>query len=90
MIKSRHFLREMRELARDKVNDTVLKELFLAQLPKSVAEILDIVEAKDLDSMAKGADRGVTRVEGEVATASASSTPINTAPRPEMETLMKK
>lgn len=61
------FLREMRELAKDKISETVLKELFLAQLPKSIAEVLEVVEARDLDSMAKGADRGVTRTGLEVA-----------------------
>lgn len=55
--KPSHFLREMRDLARDRLSDIVLKELFLAQLPESITEILSVVEPKDLDSAAAGADR---------------------------------
>ncbi len=55
------FLREMRELAGVQVGDTLLRELFLAELPSAIADILTIVETKDLESLAKAADKGWER-----------------------------
>lgn len=55
------FLREMRELAGKQVGDTLLRELFLAELPTSTAEILSVIEIKELESLAKAADKAWER-----------------------------
>lgn len=53
------FLRSMRALAKGRVTDVVLKELFLKQLPGNLRKILSVVETPNLESLAAAADRGV-------------------------------
>lgn len=52
------FLRDMRDLAKDRVGEAVLKELFLAQLPETLRKILVVIESASLETLAAAADRG--------------------------------
>ena len=54
--KPSRFLREMKELAKERVTDTVIKELFLKQLPTGLRNVLAVIETSNLES--KAADRG--------------------------------
>ena len=49
------FLREMQEVAGDLVAKQVLRELFLHQLPKSLREVLTVINTASLESLAKAA-----------------------------------
>lgn len=62
------FLPEMHDLAKDRVTDTVLKELFLAQLPEVFASILSVSAMTNLDAMAAGADSYWAREKSEKTT----------------------
>lgn len=73
------FLREMRELAKGLVSDTVLRELFLNQLPQSLKDILVVIESASLESLAEAADRGWQSAQASVI-ASTSVTPAPTQP----------
>ncbi|XP_065224308.1 uncharacterized protein LOC135848337 [Planococcus citri] len=55
--KPSEYFREMKALAKDKVTDDVLREMFLAQLPKSAADILTVLSTTLLDELAKAADK---------------------------------
>jgi hypothetical protein len=48
----------MRNLAKDRVGEAVLKELFLAQLPETLRGILVVIESASLETLAAAADRG--------------------------------
>ena len=69
------FLREMQEVANNLVADQVLRELFLNQLPKSLREVLTVIDTASLESLAKAADRGWSSAQAEaVASATAPHT----------------
>ncbi len=65
----------MTALAEGKVMDSVVRELFLGQLPSSTADILSIFETKDLFSLAVSADKIYNcEAQHKSVTAAASST----------------
>ncbi len=84
------FLREMRNLAKDRVGDLVLRELFLAELPPSIADILTVIETKDTESLAVAADKAWEREtlqkKSVAATSAVSSDPLDAR----VEALMQK
>lgn len=55
--KPSHFLQVMRNLASGQLNDTLLKTLFLEQLPEDVRSILVISQVNDISSLALQADK---------------------------------
>ncbi|XP_076394275.1 uncharacterized protein LOC143265518 [Megachile rotundata] len=55
--KSSHYLQKLRNLAGDQINETVLRSLFLGQLPENVRSILVISETRDLANLALQADK---------------------------------
>lgn len=69
------FLREMRSLAGSHVGDGVLRELFLAQLPPSIADILTVMNSSDLQELAVGADKAWEREEQRSSVAAAALAP---------------
>lgn len=52
-----HFLQELKNLAGDQVTDTVIKTLFVEQLPENYRVILATIDEPDLDKVANIADR---------------------------------
>ncbi|XP_065208504.1 uncharacterized protein LOC135837221 [Planococcus citri] len=54
--KPSEYFREMKSLAKDKVTDDVLREMFLDQLLKSAVDILTVLSTTSLDELAKAAD----------------------------------
>lgn len=55
--KPSQLLRRMRELARDKVNDSTLKIMWENLLPASVRAVLIVTDSKDLNTLASVADK---------------------------------
>lgn len=55
--KPSHFLQVMRNLASGQLNDSLLKTLFLEQLPEDVRSILVISQVSDVSSLAHQADK---------------------------------
>ena len=83
------FLREMRELAKNQVTDSVLRELFLAQLPPITAGILEMMSEEYWDALAKAADKGWAR-EGQGNIASTSTIPTPPQPGNPQEVLVNR
>lgn len=60
------FLREMKTLAKDRVQDAVLRQMLLNQLPPVTSSVLALSKTLTLDELAQAADEGMARETKEV------------------------
>ncbi len=80
------FLREMRDLAKKRVDDVVLRQLFYGQLPANVAETLTLTNVTDLDLAAQAADRAWER-ESQASVSAISERKTETSADPKIDAL---
>lgn len=71
--KPSHFLVELRNTAGSQVSDAVLRSIFIEQLPDHAKYILAVTEDKNLDNLARLADR-VVEVQGPTIAATTAAT----------------
>lgn len=72
--KPSHFLQRLRNLASGQCSDTVIRTLFLEQLPAGIRKILAICETADLNKLAAQADKIAEISQATVAAVGSSST----------------